>query len=54
MKVKDIKKFLSLYGDEKDVKCLSASGITWEIDENLVDIKRLSNDEREVCKIPIK
>lgn len=54
MKVKDLKKFLDLYADDKEIILIMPSGNTYEIREELIAQKTLTDKKREVCKIYIK
>jgi len=54
MKVKQLKEYLVLYEDEKEVKLFGGSGLPWDIDEVLLSSKIVNDEKREICKIYIK
>lgn len=55
MKIKDLKKLIEKYDDEKEIVVKGLSGITWEIDERQLAKEILMGDEkREVCKLYIR
>lgn len=54
MKIKDLKKLIELYDDEKEVKVFGASGMPWEVSEPMLAKQILTDEKREVCKLYIK
>jgi len=54
MKVKDLKEFLNLYEDEKEIILIMPSSNTYEIKEEMIAQKTLTDEKREVCKLYIK
>lgn len=54
MKVKVLKEYLAKYEDEKELVIKSESGLTWEINEQLLSVQNLTDEKREVCKFYIK
>jgi len=54
MKVKALKKYLELYDDEKELIVKGASGIVWDIKEDMIAQQTLTDEKREVCKLHIK
>ena len=54
MKVKELKEYLNLYSDETKVIIKQPSGLTYEIREEMIAQKTLTDKKREVCKLYIK
>ena len=54
MKVKDLKEFLKLYEDDKEVVVKGVSGIDWAIRDKMISHQTLTDKKREVCKLYIK
>lgn len=54
IKVKDLKKYLELYEDEKEVVIIGSSGITYDIIEEKIAYQTLTDTQREVCKLHMK
>lgn len=54
MKVKELKEYLNLYSDEKEIIIKASSGNTWEIREDMLANQILTDEKREVCRLYIK
>ena len=54
MKVKDLKEYLNLYNEEKELIVYGMSGLPWSISEELIAKQTLTDEKREVCKLYIK
>lgn len=54
MRVKDIKKYLSLYKDDVEIVIKGESGIVYKIKKEMVEKMTFSDSERKICKLYIK
>lgn len=52
--VKDLKEYLNLYSDDKEVIIKAPSGIIYEIRVEMISQQTLTDEKREVCKLHIK
>lgn len=54
MKAKQLKDYLNLYNDDKELIIKLPSGNVWEIDDILLNHQILTDKKREVCKLYLK